>query len=205
MAKGFTEREKEVIRTKLLEKGKELFEVLGVKKTSVKELTEEVGIAQGSFYIFYNSKEELCFEIIEQEELKLKKALVEYLSSQESVTRKVFKDFLMLAFSMIDKSPLIKGLLINNEYENLVRKLPEEKIMAHIEQDQDTLAPLVKHWQEMGYMISVDPKIISGAVRALFMLTIHRREIGAGIFNDVLELWCECFAKGLIQEEGDKA
>ncbi|UAL26941.1 TetR/AcrR family transcriptional regulator [Bacillus paralicheniformis] len=64
----FTEKEKEAIRSALVQSGRELFAQLGLKKTSVGELTASAGIAQGSFYTFFNSKEELYFEILQEEE-----------------------------------------------------------------------------------------------------------------------------------------
>ena len=38
---------------------------LGMKKTSVEQLTKAVGIAKGSFYKFYESKEVLFFAVLE--------------------------------------------------------------------------------------------------------------------------------------------
>lgn len=199
MAKGFTEKEKAVIKAKLLEKGKYFFETIGVKKTSIKDLTDAVGIAQGSFYLFYASKEALCFEIMEQEEERLKSSLVTYLNEQNGMTQEIFKGFLMKSFSEIDKSPLIKRIMLEaDELEQIVRRLPEEKISQHIARDEDTLAPLVKHWQEMGYIAAIPVNIISGAIRGLFMLSIHKKEIGMEIFDSVLELWCDSLSKGLI-------
>ena len=52
MARGFTEREKEIIRNDLINTGRELFGTYGLKKTSIEDLTKAVGIAQGSFYTF---------------------------------------------------------------------------------------------------------------------------------------------------------
>ncbi|MCY7914456.1 TetR/AcrR family transcriptional regulator [Bacillus haynesii] len=52
----FTEKEKEAIRSALVHSGRELFAQLGLKKTSVSELTASAGIAQGSFYTFFDSK-----------------------------------------------------------------------------------------------------------------------------------------------------
>ncbi len=205
MAKGFTDKEKEAIKANLLEKGKHFFEAMGVKKTSIKDLTEAVGIAQGSFYIFYASKEALCFEIIEQEEAKLKSALLAYLNGQDAITQEIFKEFLLKSFTMIDKSPLIKRIMLEaDEYEHIVRRLPEETISKHIAKDEDALEPLMRHWQEMGYIADVAPSIISGAIRGLFMLAIHKKEIGNEIFDSVLGLWCDCLAKGLILKGGEQ-
>jgi AcrR family transcriptional regulator len=59
MPKAFSEHEKDIIRAQMREKGKDLFEKQGLKKTSVDELTAAVGISKGAFYLFYESKEEL--------------------------------------------------------------------------------------------------------------------------------------------------
>ena len=59
MAKAFTEKEKEQIRERLQQEGLKQFKEKGLKKVSVQQLTREVGIAQGGFYSFYDSKEAL--------------------------------------------------------------------------------------------------------------------------------------------------
>lgn len=56
MPKGFTDREKETIRAQMREKGRKLFEKHGLRKTSVDELTNAVGISKGAFYLFFELK-----------------------------------------------------------------------------------------------------------------------------------------------------
>ncbi|MCJ8012272.1 TetR/AcrR family transcriptional regulator [Paenibacillus sp. KQZ6P-2] len=72
MPKGLNEYEKQEITNSLIEQGKILFSELGFQKTSINEITKKVGIAPGTFYKFYNSKEELYFEILEREEDQLR-------------------------------------------------------------------------------------------------------------------------------------
>lgn len=67
MARGFTDRERTAIRNDLIDAGRELFGKYGLKKTSIEDLTKTVGIAQGSFYTFFKSKEKLYLEVIERE------------------------------------------------------------------------------------------------------------------------------------------
>ena len=78
MPKAFSEIEKETIRSQMREKGKKLFEQHGLKKTSVDELTEAVGISKGAFYLFYESKEELLMEILEQIEKEIQTSILEF-------------------------------------------------------------------------------------------------------------------------------
>ena len=62
---AFTEQKNEMIRKDLLDEALRCAVTIGVRKTSVEQLTEAVGIAKGSFYKFFPSKELLFFAVLE--------------------------------------------------------------------------------------------------------------------------------------------
>lgn len=62
---AFTDYETEQIRRALLKEARRCAVTLGMKKTSVEQLAKAVGIAKGSFYKFYESKEMLFFAVLE--------------------------------------------------------------------------------------------------------------------------------------------
>ena len=62
---AFTDFETEQLRKALLKETRHCAVTLGMKKTSVDQLTKAVGIAKGSFYKFYESKEMLFFAVLE--------------------------------------------------------------------------------------------------------------------------------------------
>ena len=62
---AFTDYETEQLRKALLKETRHCAVTLGMKKTSVEQLTKAVGIAKGSFYKFYESKEMLFFAVLE--------------------------------------------------------------------------------------------------------------------------------------------
>ena len=64
MPRAFSEREKEIIRGTLREKGNEYFATYGLRKTTVENLARAAGISKGTCYLFYQSKEELFFDIL---------------------------------------------------------------------------------------------------------------------------------------------
>ncbi len=70
MPKWFSEIEKETIRQKLIDQGYRQFSQFGFKKTNVDEIAKAAGISKGAFYRFYESKEMLFMEVIEQVEQK---------------------------------------------------------------------------------------------------------------------------------------
>lgn len=61
----FSLEDREALHKQLKETAFELFKKQGIKKTTVSQLTKEVGIAKGTFYNFYESKEELVIAIME--------------------------------------------------------------------------------------------------------------------------------------------
>lgn len=64
MGKAFSEEEKVVIKTKLLEEALKLFHDSGTKALSIRELTKRAGISQGSFYSFWKDKDALVMELM---------------------------------------------------------------------------------------------------------------------------------------------
>lgn len=64
MAKGFTNQEKQNIRSKLLLECEKSWIKYGYKKTSVDELCAKAGISKGAFYLFFESKESLFSETL---------------------------------------------------------------------------------------------------------------------------------------------
>ncbi|UFJ39520.1 TetR/AcrR family transcriptional regulator [Brevibacillus humidisoli] len=204
MARGFNEREKEIIRTKLIQQGREFFGSRGVKKTSVADLTQAVGIAQGSFYLFFSSKEELFFEIMEREEQKMKEQLLQEVLVEPTISKSFFKRFLLTAMQMVHNNPIIRQIYLEDQYEAILRKLPLERMEAHIQNDTDVLRPLIEAWQQRGMMIRQDSAVIGGVIRSFFTLALHKREIGEEVYEQTLDLLAELIANGLVIERREQ-
>lgn len=60
----FTKEDKERIRTQLLAEGRQMMLERGITKTNIDELAENAGIAKGTFYHFFSSKQDFILEII---------------------------------------------------------------------------------------------------------------------------------------------
>lgn len=198
MVKSFDENERDLIRRKLLEKGWQLFEIYGLKKTTVDEITQATGIAKGSFYNFFQSKEELFFEIFEEEEHFREQMLADLITanlSAEEALRQVLKQSLELVAS----SKIFAKMYEAGVYEQLLRKLPPERLNRHQENDLQAGIEFVRHFQEKSNLKQSDPEIIIAFFRAIFMITFHKDEIGAEIYPRVIDLLVDVVAKGLVE------
>lgn len=199
----FTDKDKELLRGKLLEQGRQLFSVHGLKKTSIADLTKSVGIAQGSFYMFYSSKEELYLEILQLEEHAIRSRLLDSLQSTWKLTRPVFKRFLRESFAVMETNPLIRQLYEDDSLESLFRGLPEQKLEEHFESDTRFFVPVIELAQQNGSMIRENPETIVSLLRSLVLLALQKRHIGIDKYEDTIELLIGLVTDGLIAKEGD--
>ena len=62
---AFTDEQNEQIRKDLIREAQHCGITIGMRKTSVEQLTNSVGISKGSFYKFFDSKELLFFAVLE--------------------------------------------------------------------------------------------------------------------------------------------
>ena len=66
MSIAFSDKEKEQIQKLLRESAWEFARTIGMKKTTVEQLTKAADISKGAFYLFYPSKEMLFFVVLEE-------------------------------------------------------------------------------------------------------------------------------------------
>src|SRR5699024_12065615 len=110
-------------RNALIEEGNLLFGKYGFQKTSITDITKKVGIAQGTFYNFFNSKELLYFAILELEENKLTKQLLEINFSKESSAKEIMKQKLQKLIKVMKTNEIISELFVYKKYKKLVRNV----------------------------------------------------------------------------------
>ncbi|MFT4412835.1 TetR/AcrR family transcriptional regulator [Fredinandcohnia humi] len=196
----FTDSEKESIKQCLMEKGKELFLLNGLKKTSIDSIVAACNIAKGSFYTFFTTKEELYLEIWFEEEKKYNEFLTNIMQSAPTAKEMIIR-VCKGTYEYIAKNPFHKNLYDRNEVDYLIRKLPPGRYEALIQQDLSTFVPQLVQLQELGLIISIDPEIIMGIHRCLTYLPLLEKEVGSEIFPKVVDTMIEVIAEGLTKVE----
>ncbi|WP_197260086.1 TetR/AcrR family transcriptional regulator [Paenibacillus dendritiformis] len=71
----FDKETRERIRMKLLENGFERIKAYGLSKSSIEDIAKSAGIAKGTFYSFFKSKDEFVLELVQYERSKMKQKL----------------------------------------------------------------------------------------------------------------------------------
>ncbi|MGG4340272.1 TetR/AcrR family transcriptional regulator [Paenibacillus lautus] len=122
MPKIVTEHEKDMVREAMFTKGIELIRKKGVKRITVEDITIATHIGKGSFYSYYNSKEELLYSIIKKSESRMFDRVEAVLSENTNLKErlvKALKEIYLAADSIV--------LYVSpSDIELLLRKLPAE-------------------------------------------------------------------------------
>ncbi|MGF1473369.1 MAG: TetR/AcrR family transcriptional regulator [Rubrobacteraceae bacterium] len=196
----FTETERDHIREQLLESGREMFSRYGLKKTSLEDLTRPAGIAKSSFYGFFDSKEALYMEILMSMRQEVKDRILGASFEADNDAREAIVRFLRVVVHELETNPLTRRLVTHpEELQMLSRKVSPEQMEANIEASTLPILSFIREAQARGEVIAGDPEVISGVIRSVTMLTLHKEDIGS-TYQEVIEMMIGLVADGLTVE-----
>lgn len=198
MPKSFTENEREYIKKSLKQEAKECLKLYGIKKTTVDELVKRVKIPKGTFYLFYDSKELLLFDVINDVQDEIQSQVIEELQvSRGNIDSEELTELLFRLYKKVENTFLL-NILTNGELELLMRKLPLDTVKEHLVQDDFAIEKILG---VILHKTDIDIKDFSGALRGIFMSMLHKREIGEDIFDGALKLMIRGIAIQLMEEQ----
>ncbi len=200
MPKGFTVREKLKIEKDLFDIGHTLFIQNGFKKTSVAKITETVGIAKGSFYLFYSSKEELFIDILEKIEDEIQADIIKEIEISQLSAADLFKSILRTRLRSATDDPIIRMALEGDVIHHIWKKLPEERKKANLEKDAKFIEKFISARPEANIMFEYDAQTLAGIFRSLFFLILHKVEIGETVFENVLDFMVDASVDKLLRK-----
>lgn len=197
MAKAFSEEEKELIKTKIMETALDLFHDKGTKALSIQELTRRVGIAQGSFYNFWKDKDALVLDVMR------------YRSKQKlEIVEQRFDESL--------KDPV--GFLTQIIYVNsmdLMKKGEEQPVYsqsfailsrADLEAEnrvgvvyRDFIEKLAAYWKEHGVVKKVDVQGLVNVFTGSFVLFANAVQFDREYFEKIFRIFIENTVSEFIQ------
>ena len=200
MPRAWSEQEKAMIRATLQREGRKLFEKYGLQKTTIDEIVQAARISKGAFYVFYPSKEELYFDILEALETEFRNKLFADLSQPGLGKKERFQTFLRQFLDLLVSVP-IYAQLKTSDYQYLMRKLPREKVEKHMQRDLSDLSHYFEQWIEQGWLKKVELAALQGLFLSLFYFVIHRDDYSDIDFQQTKELWIDMISDYLVTEE----
>jgi AcrR family transcriptional regulator len=199
MPKAFSEHEKETLRAQMREKGKKLFETHGLKKTSVDDLTQAAGISKGAFYLFYESKEVLFLEILEQIEKEIQTSILNFSLNPKADARQNVTAILKSFLITWNAYPLLKNFN-KAEFEYLARKVPPARLQQHTQRDTDFSNDFIRKVKREGITVKASPRVVSNLIKSLFFIGLHRDDLGESEYKETMTVMVELVAGYIIGE-----
>lgn len=197
MPKKFNTIEKKQLQQKLLASGNTQFSRYGFKKTTVGELAKAAGIATGTFYLFYRSKEELFYDLMEQEENRIQQALLQQFASGHP-SKDAFQLFFKESFRLLTESPILCEVLLPKQLEAIMRHVPPDRLSGNYDTDVHKLTPLIRQWQASGVLREdIEPTLVISMIRSVILLSLHKDAIGESVYEATLDLMITAIADGL--------
>jgi AcrR family transcriptional regulator len=198
MPKRFSEREKEIIQAKLLKAGADYLARHGIRKTNVEDLTKAGGISKGAFYLFYDSKEDLFFDILQQFEADYQAHLLEEAARVNASPTESVKQLLRRAFSLWKTEPLFRRF-DKEEYEYFLRRLPEEKVQTLLQKDYEFIRRLIAQWKKNNILIRCNAKMFANLMRALFFISLHEEDFDKDTYPEMIYLMIDSIIERVVK------
>jgi AcrR family transcriptional regulator len=199
MPKGFTEHEKELIGKRLLEHGYKMFSAYGLKKTNIEEIAKAAGISKGAFYNFYESKETLFMDVVEEAEKRVRAELLAVIDLPGPSTRARLFAVLKKAFDLFESIPILQ-FLTGSDYDLLFRRVPADKFQEHVASDQAFFDEVIKHCKKAGIPIRVKSEQILASLYPLVLSILHEEDWGLNSFGGNMDLLLELLAAFYLGE-----
>jgi AcrR family transcriptional regulator len=203
MSNRFSDADRERIRESLVATGRDRFEQYGLSKTTIADLTDHVGIANGTFYQFFDSKEALFLEVLNREgERLLPKLLAPFEDDALEDPEAVIVAFLTGLMDEIETNPLLRQLVVDtDELDRLRDAHTDAELAAERQADLAYFLPYVEAWYEAGAVAGPDPETVANAIRAVSLLTLHIEDLGGGdTYRETRDLVIRAVADGLTTE-----
>lgn len=193
MPKAFSERERDLIGERLLEQGYRLFSAYGLKKTNVEEIAVAAGISKGAFYRFFDSKEALFLEVIEQVEKRVRQQLLTAIDLPGPSPRARLFAIMLKAFQLFTEIPMLQ-FFTGGDYDLLFRRIPVEKLQEHLVNDTTFFDELIARLKSAGIPVQAPASQVTALLYPLVLSILHKDELGRFNFPNGIEMHLELIA-----------
>lgn len=197
MARAWSPEEKQQLQQRLWDRSQQLFERLGLQKTTVDDIVGAVGISKGAFYRFYPSKEELFFDLLERAEASVREGLGAFVWDDSAPAGANLQRFFGLIADLLVRMPFLRGIS-GAERQQLELRLPPDRVARHQEGDEEAVIRLFQGWAEGGKIRSVDWKALTLVLQD-FALVLTRQP--SGTRSGEVELWVDMLSRLLAPDE----
>lgn len=199
--RGFSDGERRDIENRLLETARELFSRYGFQKTTVHEITEPVGIAEGTFYQFFDSKSEIYMRVLIREQDEVIDTVESDLQELTDPEEQLDHLFRIWAKEFEQRPLLLESHRAPQEIVQAVdgREFPDAKQAI-----MDRMSALIEDIQSKsdGYITEISPELVFELLSLIEYIAAHRDaydELGWSGYDLFKETLIRILQQGLLE------
>jgi len=184
-------------KEKILQAGRKIFGEKGFKDTNISEITKAAGVATGTFYNYYPSKDKIFMEIYIEENVKLKKAIMNQVDLNGN-PQKLIGEILYLNTVGMQGNPILKEWYNRDVFNRIEKAWCEEDGVDTVEFSYGIFPELIKRWQAEGKMRDdISPDMVMAIFGSIVAVDTHKEEIGIDHFPQVMDYLMDFVLRGL--------
>ncbi|MCR5214407.1 MAG: TetR/AcrR family transcriptional regulator [Eubacterium sp.] len=184
MPQIFNEEGRERVRVMLLESGYDLIKRYGLKKTSISDIAKAAGIATGTFYNFFKTKEEFIYEIVLYKRSQSKEVL-STLTKDGKMNKEAFKEYLT---NLYNSDNNIFQYLNENEIAQLKARWPED-YWKNSNNDHTTIEHMLDILEN--HNPECDWKILGNMFKALALIGHGKDQLYPDKYEETIDIFTD--------------
>ena len=198
MPKIFNEDDRSIIKENLMKLGLEALENKGYKNSSVEDIARQAGIAKGTFYSFFQSKEHFYFEIMLSIRDRNRKDLYDFISSDKAFDRIAMENFLYKRYA---ERKNVYHYFTYDDFNIIFRKMPEQISISSI--DSITLAT-----ELLAHIPNVNPnmnnEVIINILHIMGNYAADKGLLSIGSHESTIRFLANALATYILKEDSDE-
>lgn len=174
-------------KAELFRCGRQMFSEYGFKETSVAAIAKAAGLATGTFYLYYESKEALFLDVYNEENIQLKKHIlseVDLTSDPMGTIQRIMQ----LNYEGILANPILREWYNRDVFSKIEKSFRETNSLNHVNFLYGDFIEIIRGWQNNGLLRKdIQPEMIMAMFHALIVVETHKEEIGIEFFPELIE------------------
>lgn len=195
MPKIFKEEDRNIIRDKLVQNGLESLSKKGYKATSIEEVARKTGIAKGTFYNFFPSKEEFFYEVMIFIRDSRRNELNNFFTSKKTLKREDIVNFLC---SYVQEKN-VHHYFSAEELKLIFRRIPDQQMKAN--SDSINFADVLLTENSI-VNSNVNFEIVINMINIMAEFAFDREQLSVGSKEETIGFMAESLTSYILGEGG---
>ena len=188
MPKIFSEEDRDILYEKMLDVGLQLLEKKQYKHISIEEVAREVGVAKGTFYSFFKSKELFFYEVMQRIKERNREPLR---ALPENASVKEISECLFYRYMHVKT---VYDYFLPEEIKQIVRRLPDGDNQNDSEQFAREKCGHIKGCKGK-------PEVIVSMFNILGIASANRQIMEPAGYEGALKQYCRALAEYIVNGE----